>query len=80
MLIYYQKLGRLRDDLVILAPVNMPEAQALLVETADWFIFQHRQTTLGVDGTNHPIMEILRRKQVAFEYKYDGVAIFTLYK
>ena len=80
VLIYYQTLGRLRNDLVILAPVNAPGAQAFPMETADWFIVQHRQTTLGPEGVNSPILAVLNRKEVVYEYKYDGVAIFSLYK
>ena len=88
MLIYYQTQGRLRSDLVILAPAdvpsilgpNVPRARVLPADTADWYIFQHRQSMLGFEGENNPILALLKRKEVVYEYSFDGVPIFTLYK
>ena len=88
VLIYYQTQGRLRSDLVILAPAdvpsvlgpNVPRARVLPTDTADWYIFQHRQSMLGFEGENNPILALLKRKEVVYEYSFDGVPIFTLYK
>jgi len=88
VLIYYQTQGYLRDDLVILAPMNVPSVlgldapspKAVSMNLAHWYIFQHRQTTLGPEGEDSAIYKTLKRKEVVYEYSFDGVPIFTLYK
>lgn len=88
VLIYYQTQGLLRDDVLILAPVFLPsilgpDAPSPLnmpMESADWYIFQHRQSMLGFDGENNSILKTLNQKEVVYEYSFDGVPIFTLYK
>jgi hypothetical protein len=88
VLIYYQIQGLLRQDLVILGPMDVPSIfgpdapgpRALPLELADWYIFQHRQTALGYELQNNPILGILRNKQVVYKYSFDGVPVFTLYK
>lgn len=88
VMIYYQTQGLLRDDVLILAPSpttsilgpDAPTPLAMPMETADWYVFQHRQSMLGFDGENNPILNILKQKTVVYEYSFDGVPIFTLYK
>ena len=88
VLIYYQTQGLLRDDVVILSPfpttsilgLDAPSPAAMPMESADWYIFQHRQSTLGFEGENNPMLKTLSQKEVVYEYSYDGVTIFTLYK
>jgi 4-amino-4-deoxy-L-arabinose transferase-like glycosyltransferase len=88
VLIYYQTQGLLRDDLVILAPADVssvlgpkaPSPQFFPMTNAHWFISQHRQSTLGYEGEDSPIFRLLTKKEVVYEYRFDGVPIFTLYK
>jgi hypothetical protein len=88
VLIYYQTQGILRDDVVILAPSavpsilgpDVPSPVALPVESANWFLVQHRQTTLGPEGLESPIALTLNQREVVYEYRLDGVPIFTLYR
>lgn len=88
VLIYYQTQGYLREDLVILAPMavtsifgsDVPPPKALSMKSADWYIVQHRQSTLGFEGENNPIFKTLSHKEAVYEYSFDGVLIFTLYK
>lgn len=88
VLIYYQTQGLLRDDLVILAPMDVPsvlgpEAPSpifLPMANANWFISQHRQSTMGYEGENNSMLKTLRKKEIVYEYSFDGVPIFTLYK
>jgi 4-amino-4-deoxy-L-arabinose transferase-like glycosyltransferase len=88
VLIYYQTQGYLRKDLAILVPFDTPSVlgsdapspETLPMSLADWYVFQHRQTTLGQDGENSPILRLLSHKEVVYEYSFDGVPILTLYK
>jgi hypothetical protein len=88
VLIYYQTQGYLRDDLVILAPfsvpsilgTDVPSPLAMPMTSADWYISQHRQSTLGYEGENNSIFRLLKKKEIVYEYSFDGVPIFTLYK
>lgn len=88
VLIYYQTQGELRNDLAILVPTpakslidpNSSQPVAFPMSQADWLIFQHRQSTLGFDGENSPILKTLAKKEVVYEYRFDDVPILTLYK
>ncbi len=88
VLIYYQTEGLLRDDVLILAPfptpsilgIDAPSPLIMPMETADWYIFQHRQSMFGFEGENNPMLRTLSKKEVVYEYSFDGVPIFTLYK
>jgi 4-amino-4-deoxy-L-arabinose transferase-like glycosyltransferase len=88
VLIYYQTQGLLRDDLLILAPASVesilgldaPSPLVMPMESADWYIFQHRQSTLGFEGEDNSMLKTLSQKEVVYEYSYDGVPILTLYK
>jgi hypothetical protein len=87
VLIYYQTQGYLRKDLTILVPFetptilgpDAPSPEALPMEFANWYVFQHRQTILGDAGENSPILRSLSRKKMVYEYSFDGVPILTLY-
>jgi len=86
VLIYYQMQGRLRDDLVILAPQEVPsvlgpsapQPRAYPMEAADWFIQQHRQTMYGYEGENSDILRVLNSKEIVYEYDFEGVPILTV--
>jgi len=88
VMIYYQTVGRLRDDLVILAPSKVesvlgwqaPAPVSIPMQQADWYLFQHRQSTLGFDGEDSSILRTLAGKEVVYEYRFDDIPLFTLYK
>ena len=88
VLIYYQILGLLRDDLIIIAPFDIasvfgsdaPKAYRYPMSSANWWIFQHRQTVLGEAEKNSPIMAELSKHDVIYEFIFDEVSIMTLYK
>ena len=88
VLIYYQTQGRLRDDLIIIAPMNIasilgpaaPSGVNITMTSADWFIFEHRQTTLGAWQEKDLIARTLKGQDLVFEYSYNHVPILTLYK
>ena len=85
VLFYYQSVGRLRSDLVIavppgaMPPLGFPSAMITSMDSADWYIFQHRQTTLGYRQSKDPIALTLERKLLVYEYAFDGVPILSLY-
>jgi 4-amino-4-deoxy-L-arabinose transferase-like glycosyltransferase len=88
VLIYYQTQGLLRDDLVVISPYpttsilgpGAPSPAAFPMNSADWYIFQHRQSTLGFEGPDNSMLKTLRRRTVVYEYSFDGVPVLTLYK
>ena len=88
VLIYYQMLGRLRDDLLILAPQQVPsvfgpqapQPRTHPMHTADWFIQQHRQSSYRFEGENSMIFTVLQSKETVYEYDFNGVPILTLRK
>jgi hypothetical protein len=88
VLIYYQTQGYLRDDVLIMAPVdvpsilgpNAPRPVTSPMSQANWYIFQHRQSTLGFQGEDNLILKMLAKQEVVYEYRFDDVPIFTLYK
>ena len=87
VLIYYQTQGYLRDDVVILAPMSVPSIlgpdapspRAFPMNSANWYISQHRQSTLGFDGEKSLILKTLNQKKKVYEYSFDGTPILTLY-
>jgi 4-amino-4-deoxy-L-arabinose transferase-like glycosyltransferase len=87
VLVYYQKHGMLRNDLVILSPMQTESIMADTVhqtlassmQKADWFIYQYRQTTLRKKPENSEFLLTLQNKQMVYEYKFDDVPIFKLY-
>jgi hypothetical protein len=89
---YYQAQGLLRRDLVILTPDNYSFSNGFVqlangkivpgypAAVANWFVFEHRQTTLGSDGKDSSIMIMLKNQKKVYEYSFDSVPIFTLYQ
>ncbi len=88
VLIYYQTQGRLREDLVILFPGYVvsilgqvaPDPVVKPMDSADWFLFQHRQTALGPELDKSEIAQTLAKQTTVYEYEFDGVPVFTLYQ
>jgi hypothetical protein len=88
VMIYYQTQGNLRKDLKIMVPYytpsvlgpDAPSPEDLPMSLGDWYVFEHRQTMLGPEVEDSPILKLLKRKEMVYEYSFDGVPIFTLYK
>ncbi len=88
VLIYYQTQGLLREDLVVTSPYptqtllynGAPNPKSVPMVQSDWFIFEHRQTTLGVEGEDNNILKLLSKQQKVDEITFDGVPLMTLYK
>jgi hypothetical protein len=88
VMIYYQTQGNLRKDLKIMVPYykpsvlgpDAPSPEDLPMSLGDWYVFEHRQTMLGPEVEDSPILKLLKRKEMVYEYSFDGVPILTLYK
>lgn len=88
VMIYYQVHGDLRDDILILAPARVPSVLGAdapmpvsrIMNEADWYVVQSRQTTLGEMVDKNPMLQIFANHEVAYEHQFDGVTIFALYK
>lgn len=88
VMLYYQRAGFLRDDIRIATEKGAPDllgvgqwmAIGYSKSSVDWWVFQHRQTMLGPQGSKHPILAELARHEPVYQYAIDGVPIFTLYK
>lgn len=88
VLIYYQTQGYLRDDVQIIAPSQVvsilgataPSPVSAPMQSADWYVAQSRQSTLGYEGEENIIFKTLGKKKMVFEYSFDGVRIFALYQ
>jgi hypothetical protein len=63
----------------VLGP-DAPSPEDLPMSLGDWYVFEHRQTMLGPEVEDSPILKLLKRKEMVYEYSFDGVPIFTLYK
>ena len=80
--------GAFGDDLIIVAPINVasilgpaaPTGVNIPMAAADWFIFEHRQSTLGAWQEKDLIARTLKGQELVFEYSYNQVPILTLYK
>jgi len=88
VMIYYQVHGYLRDDIFIMAPMRVPSVLGAdapmpvsrIMNEADWFVVQSRQTTLGETVENNPMLKIFANQEVVYEHQFDGVTIFALYR
>jgi 4-amino-4-deoxy-L-arabinose transferase-like glycosyltransferase len=87
ILVYYQMHGQLRKDVLIL---NDSESYSVLgpgapqpiignIYTADWIIFQYRQTQYGRDGLNYLPYQLLKDQTPVYEVDYQGVPLMALY-
>jgi 4-amino-4-deoxy-L-arabinose transferase-like glycosyltransferase len=88
VLIYYQTQGKLRSDLRVFAPEDVPSilgpdvprGVVIPMAQADWFIFEHRQTTFGPWLEQSQIARLIKGQEVVYEYAYRNVPIMTLLK
>jgi len=88
VMIYYQTQGLLRRDLVIISPytvdsilgLSAPSAYQVPMGAADWFVYEYRQSTLGFSQHSDPIYKTIKQQTPVYNYYYNGVPIFTLYR
>jgi hypothetical protein len=72
---YYQEIGLLRPDLVVL---RMQTGQ--FVDDADWYIFQFRQSQYGFGGEEgYQPYQVLKAQTPVYQVSYQGVPIMRLY-
>ena len=86
VMIYYQRVGRLRDDLRLAGWGEIPslfDPQIVTVnagyDEADWVVFQHRQTAFGEQGRAHPLVRWMQERSPEFELRFDGVPLVSVY-
>ena len=77
---YYQRLGKLRDDLVLIDKATETEWPDLPgFDRADWYIFQYRQTSYGPAGDAYPYLRALERLRPVYELTFQGIPLMRLY-
>jgi 4-amino-4-deoxy-L-arabinose transferase-like glycosyltransferase len=87
VLLYYQSIGKLRPDLSIL---NVAPTQSVLgirdlqpvsgnIFSADWIIFQYRQSQYGSLGEDYLPRQILKGRKPVYELSYQGIPLMDLY-
>ena len=87
ILIYYQMHGQLRKDVFILTdPPSLsifgPGAPQPLygnIFTADWIIFEYRQSQYGTTGLDYLPLMAIKNKTPVFQVSYQGVPLMDLY-
>jgi len=88
VLIYYQKIGRLRSDVQIMTPPNTqsvlrPASSRPAPETpfrADWFIIQYCQSQYArTDASVHALLRALESGNPVYEVNSRGVPLMRLY-
>jgi len=50
------------------------------IYSADWIIFQYRQTQYGPAGLKSPLLALLKNKTPVFELSYQGMPLMRLYQ
>jgi len=73
---YYQAIGRLRSDVVVLTvgmgPFNFKDV--------DWYIYEYRQTQYGEAGAERYLpLQVLSTQTPVFSLDYQGVPLMKLY-
>jgi 4-amino-4-deoxy-L-arabinose transferase-like glycosyltransferase len=81
---YFQTIGQLRQDVLILNKDPTPNVTGLpgnmILEKVDWYIFTYRQTQYGVSGVKgYLILKILETQTPLYEENYQGVPLMKLY-
>jgi 4-amino-4-deoxy-L-arabinose transferase-like glycosyltransferase len=87
ILFYYQMHGWLRKDVFIL---NDAPARSILgaaaptpvigdIHSADWVIFQYRQSQFRWDGEDYPPYLSLKDRQLVYDVSYQGVPLMGLF-
>lgn len=89
VLLYYQMHGRLRDDVFVLVPANYvqsifgeqaPPTRVGDYRSAEWAIFQYRQTMYGDAGLQNETLLFFQQKEPVLRVEVDGIPIVDLYK
>lgn len=87
ILIYYQMHGLLRKDVFILTDPfafsifgpGAPQPIYGNIYTADWVIFQYRQSQYGFSGEDYLPRNAIKGKPPVFEVSFKGVALMDLF-
>ncbi|PKN92154.1 MAG: glycosyl transferase [Chloroflexi bacterium HGW-Chloroflexi-6] len=87
VLLYYQRIGMLREDVLILNPylafsilgLDGPQPVIGRFGNADWYIFQYRQTQYNWDGEQYPPLQTLESNSPVYEVIQDGIPLMRLY-
>jgi 4-amino-4-deoxy-L-arabinose transferase-like glycosyltransferase len=88
VLMYYQLHGRLRNDVRVWTVMETgsilgPDSSSFVTspdKSANWFIFQYRQTMYGEGGEEKSILPWLKTLKLVERYAYQGIPIVDLYK
>ena len=73
VLVYYRKIGVLRQDLAIVEKLKE-------FSKGDWFIFQYRQTIYGAGGKYaYPPLQIFEAQMPVLEIRYQDIPLMSLY-
>jgi hypothetical protein len=73
---YYQQIGRLRSDVVVL-DVGMGY---LDFKDVDWYIFEYRQSQYGEWGAEHYLpLKVLSTQTPVYEVVHQGIPLMKLY-
>jgi hypothetical protein len=88
VLIYYQMHGQLRRDVFILndspaLSIFGPGAPQPIYGnsfTANWIIFQYRQSQYGLEGENYLPYVMLKTRTPIYEVSYQGIPLMRLYQ
>ncbi len=87
VMVYYQLHGLLRDDLWIATP---PYATSILTpdarlreqsfDQADFVVLQYRQTAIGEDPSQSPILAWIASREPGFRISYRGIPLMDVYQ
>jgi 4-amino-4-deoxy-L-arabinose transferase-like glycosyltransferase len=90
VLLYYQLHGQLRQDVKVLNDVSQPASvfgpgspQPIRGKyiSANWYIFQYRQSQFGKTGYDFPVLAYLKNfAPPVFQISYQGVPLMGLYR
>jgi hypothetical protein len=86
VLVYYQLHGYLRKDVRIYAADGMTSifgSRAHLIpgayQSADWVIFQYRQTNMGEEGVDSSLWKWVLSHEPVYRVEYQGIPIMDLF-
>ena len=90
VLLYYQYHGQLREDVKVMNDVPWPVSvfgpgtpQPIhgKYPSANWYIFQYRQSQFGNAGDNFPLLAYLKNlAPPVFQISYQGIPLMGLYR
>jgi hypothetical protein len=87
VLLYYQRIGVLREDVLIMNPymtfsvlgLDGPQPVIGRFGNADWYIFQYHQSQYQLDGEQYLPLRTLEANSPVYEIIQDGIPLMRLY-